>query len=1246
MARLVMGAVGAGIGFLAGGAVGARWGFLAGTMIGGMIFAPDAPTIKQEGPRLSDLAVTSAGYGASIPFGIGTTRIAGDIIWCPGIRETVHKETESSGGKGFGGGKGSVETITYTYSVDCAVMICRGPINGVTRVWADGKLIIDRTGTGTLTEVPGLSYRLYLGTDDQMPDPLIEADKGVGQVPAHRGTAYMVFENFGLVNFAGHIPTFTFEVTTGGSTDYPIIVSETPATPTIHVDESRGLIYTYLNPDLVVLDLFSMEEVNRIEVGSFTNPCIAGGREGVVVYSSNIDVYTHSDYINKDTFEGKAFPIHTGPTVAGLSGITQNSMAIVDTAISHTIVYRPWFGPMQAYSFARGDAPGGLGTILKDTDHYDSTVKGVPGTFSFTGGLLDTLVLYGNNHVHTLQEDAYHFRQFGAQSHSNLITLGRDEIEVGFALSVGLDGSATATVKLSVTDSLATTIPAGFNGLDGTMFHDERDDTYVIDNQKGITGVTAQKIDPKTLAILSEYPSARTYANAWDSDSSRQQVGFGDYWSAMGSVVTRQDIDDGATVSTDLSSKGYVFGGGIYHMTKMGGGYGITTVNGKIAKIFLGRYSPGDGALIRDYIESVLTQCGLDPTLDADLSEIDQTVYGYYTATNTAGRSLLQPLAQLFAFDVVESDYVLKFVKRNKGSVATITTDQMVANNEDGNYYTETIKQEVELPAQFALIYSDPDNDYGPTTARAMRPSNPAATMFSQSNVSIQAPATMRADQAKGIVEMLLYSTWNERRGYDYGLSPRFLYLDPADVVTVQDSTSGDETLQRIGKNEIGADLSLSVSAVIFDAQTYVPSGIAADAGDGWHSTIPDQQSSQLILLDVPMLRDADNIPLVYTLMSGYGRPGWRGGLAFISTDGETFKYRFAQNSEATIGIMLDALPATDRPFSTDNDTVVRVQIQTQPEVMAGTTQADMLTNFANAAAVKSGTEWEIIQFRDCVQVESDVFELSGLLRGRKGTDYCTDNHKPYDRFVLLQPADVSYASFLPSDITKTFQFKVASPGQSIDAVSAQSLTYEGNSLRPYAPVQLAWTKSGADLVLTWQRRTRFGGEMKSGTAGVDTGAVPLNESTESYRIVVMSGPTTLATYDVTGVQTWTYTAAQQTADGFGPGGFVVIHQMSEIAGPGFPSKPLYYGANADVAQLQAVVAQTKAQDVDVAQLQAVAVTTISEYLAVAQLQPVVVEAPKITRIYQAGMAVIGMDQPHIEIDQAGMAVIGMIIKG
>src|SRR5690606_15407414 len=55
-------------------------------------------------------------------------------------------------------------------------------------------------------------FRLYLGGEDQLPDPDIEAYLGIGNVNAYRGTAYIVFANFDLTDYGDRIPQFRFEV--------------------------------------------------------------------------------------------------------------------------------------------------------------------------------------------------------------------------------------------------------------------------------------------------------------------------------------------------------------------------------------------------------------------------------------------------------------------------------------------------------------------------------------------------------------------------------------------------------------------------------------------------------------------------------------------------------------------------------------------------------------------------------------------------------------------------------------------------------------------------------------------------------------------------------------------------------------------------------------------------------------------------------------------------------------------------
>lgn len=80
-----------------------------------------------------------------------------------------------------------------------AVGICKGP--------ADLRAIYVN---GTVLDINPEEYRFYPGTELQEPDPWIA--ELVHYLPAFRGLAYVVFNNFSLSRFSGKIPTFRFDV--------------------------------------------------------------------------------------------------------------------------------------------------------------------------------------------------------------------------------------------------------------------------------------------------------------------------------------------------------------------------------------------------------------------------------------------------------------------------------------------------------------------------------------------------------------------------------------------------------------------------------------------------------------------------------------------------------------------------------------------------------------------------------------------------------------------------------------------------------------------------------------------------------------------------------------------------------------------------------------------------------------------------------------------------------------------------
>ena len=194
MANLVISAAGAAVGFMVGGPTGAQIGWMVGSYL-------SADKAQAGQPTIGDLRVQTSQYGVNIPIVIGKQRIAGNVIHA--TDKTTYTITTGGGGKGGGSTPATSQT---GYKVTMAIAICKGPIKGISRVWADGELIIDAR-----SEANPLVGDLYLGTNTQNPDPTLQSVHGAADVPAYRGLAYIVLDNYDL-GVSGRIPIFSFEV--------------------------------------------------------------------------------------------------------------------------------------------------------------------------------------------------------------------------------------------------------------------------------------------------------------------------------------------------------------------------------------------------------------------------------------------------------------------------------------------------------------------------------------------------------------------------------------------------------------------------------------------------------------------------------------------------------------------------------------------------------------------------------------------------------------------------------------------------------------------------------------------------------------------------------------------------------------------------------------------------------------------------------------------------------------------------
>lgn len=362
--QIVGGVVGAVVGFFT--PIGPVYGAQIGMLLGGAIDPPKGPVIN--GPRLSDLSVQTSTYGAFIPRNYGTIAQSGNVFWLQGDKLTEVKTTTS-------GGKGGPSTTTnsFSYYATFAVGLCEGPIDGISRIWIGGQLWYD-AGSSDVSAIiasnaVASTFTLYTGTDTQLPDPLIQADRGVANTPAYRGIAYIVFNSLPLAKYSNSLlgaqvkveiiknATFTSSVSLQTSTtniygpNYPLYMSylyPSAKYMAVNATSSNGIyIYDiYSQPIEPVLIGYFLSNGNEQRTFAYGNKICAAGNLAILYDATSntsitlpfacYDIATDGAYIYAISLTGYLY-------ISDFAGVLKSTLYIggtlIDIATSDGYVY-------------------------------------------------------------------------------------------------------------------------------------------------------------------------------------------------------------------------------------------------------------------------------------------------------------------------------------------------------------------------------------------------------------------------------------------------------------------------------------------------------------------------------------------------------------------------------------------------------------------------------------------------------------------------------------------------------------------------------------------------------------------------------------------------------------------------------------------------------------------------------------------------------------------------------------------
>lgn len=530
----------------------------------------------------------------------------------------------------------------------------------------------------------------------------------------------------------------------------------------------------------------------------------------------------------------------------------------------------------------------------------------------------------------------------------------------------------------------------------------------------------------------------------------------------------------------------------------------------------------------------------------------DTTCRGYIITNAGHAWSAIEPLAGAYSFDLVAIGSVLRAIPRSTQIRAHIPSGDLA-----GRGVNEGIKPNKELtradllglPKEVVLSYRDPSRDYQTNSQRTFRDEGDA-----NNKILIEVPITLLSDEARQICDRTLWEAHAASRQVKFSTTSKWEGLIATDLVSIDiGSVRRVFRLQSVQEGRNGA---INFEAVFEDPTVY-ESTISGATGTFPSNTVSLPGQSLLHPIDAAIVDDLDDDAGEYMALSA-DAAGWKGAVVERSTDGGASYDEVADvDITSVVGYAVGALPDVG-PAVIDESSELIVALINPSDTLDSITEAELLGG-ANLAWLGStdGQRGEWIQFRDAVALGSPmVYHLTGLVRGKYGTEWSTGTHQAGDVFVLYSADSVQRTQYGAADWDKSRKWRaVSSYTDSADA-TVSDITNTGEGKRPLSPVQLAgYRDTGDDSIrIEWVRRSR----LQSPTLG--GGPTPLGEDTELYEVDIYdstSSPSSVIRTETVTDPEFIYTEAMQTADGHTHGDpvKVAVYQISGVRGRGRPAE-------------------------------------------------------------------------------------------
>ena len=458
----------------------------------------------------------------------------------------------------------------------------------------------------------------------------------------------------------------------------------------------------------------------------------------------------------------------------------------------------------------------------------------------------------------------------------------------------------------------------------------------------------------------------------------------------------------------------------------------------------------GLGDLVADLCDKV----GLDPD-QYDCGLLDGVVKGIYSAGDKSAVSTLSELSSNHLFDISDHSGKLHFIPKGGSVSADISSDLFIEERKRGSSKRKREK-EIDIPLNLHIEYYDIDGGLNTDLQTSER----SIDNRSVSDDKTSTVEMMDADQAKRTVVIAHKLLAESMKGeVEFSLPKEYIYLTVSDVIKVNGSR------YRIVEEDI--DLHSQKYKCVSDSISSISTSVKGVPVNN-PTPPPDQVigETKVELFNTHILNESDDL-LGFYVSAQRTTYNWNGVVIDVSMDGgRNFTNSIVLDSEGMMGELVSPL-GLHPVWYPDVTNTLSVKMLDENDEVLDRSNADQLNRFGYMIVGD-----EIISYGDTDEFEKGSYNLTHLLRGRKGST--VTSHPVGTRVLFLDYGAVDFIETPLYDVGREMTLRITSLDTS--EPYTKTFTITGESQKERAPARVKVVRNGGNMTISWNPVGKLGG--------------------------------------------------------------------------------------------------------------------------------------------------------------------------